>query len=61
MSTVEEIEKAIEQLEVQDQVKLLKDLPARLKISPEDLAWTKLAESAFEFWNNPDDAAYDNL
>jgi hypothetical protein len=61
MSTVEEIEKAIERLDVRQQVKLLKELPAHLKISPDDVAWLKLAESAFEFWNNPDDAAYDQL
>ena len=61
MSTVEEIEKAIERLDVRQQVKLLKELPAHLKISPDDVAWLKLAESAFDFWNNPDDAAYDQL
>jgi hypothetical protein len=22
----------------------------------DDLAWTRLAEPAFEFWNNPEDA-----
>jgi hypothetical protein len=61
MSTVEEIGKAIEQLQVTEQVRLLKELPEHLKISPDDVAWLKVAESTFEFWNNPDDAAYDNL
>ena len=61
MSTVEEIGKAIEGLGITEQVRLLKELPERLKISPDDVAWVKVAESAFEFWNNPDDAAYDNI
>jgi hypothetical protein len=61
MSTVEEIEKAIERLDVKDQIKLLRELPAHLKISPDDVAWLKLAESAFDFWDNPDDAIYDKL
>ena len=59
MSTVEEIEKAIERLDVKDQLKLLQELPEHLKIAPDDAAWAKLAESAFDFWENPDDAAYD--
>ncbi len=61
MSTVAEISEAIEKLDVRDQVKLLQTLPQHLKISPDDLAWSKLAEPAFEFWNNPEDAIYDKL
>ncbi len=61
MSTVEEIEKAIEKLDVKEQLKLLQELPAHLKISPDDVAWLKLAESAFGFWDNPEDAIYDKL
>jgi len=30
-------------------------------ISEEDLAWMRLAEPAFAFWDNPDDAVYDTL
>ncbi len=61
MSTVEEIEKAIERLNVADQARLLKELPEHLKIGPDAAAWLKLAEPAFEFWNNSDDATYDKL
>ena len=61
MSTVAEISEAIERLDVRDQVKLLQDLPHHLKIMPDDLAWSRLAEPAFEFWNNPEDAIYDKL
>ena len=49
MSSVQEIEDAIERLEVKQQMQLLHDLPAKLKISPEDLAALKNAESAFAF------------
>jgi len=61
MNTVAEISDAIEKLDVKEQVELLRILPAYLKISPDDLAWSRLAEPAFEFWNNPEDAIYDKL
>jgi len=61
MSTVEQIEEAIERLDVKGQVQLLRELPARLKIEPDNVAWLKLAELAFAFWDNPADAAYDEL
>ncbi len=50
-----------ERLDAPDQVQLLKELPAHLKIQPDDLAWLKAAEPAFEFWNNPEDGDYDRL
>ena len=61
MSTVGEISAAIDRLDVKEQVELLRILPQHLKISMDDLAWTRLAEPAFEFWNNPQDAIYDQL
>jgi len=61
MSTVSEITEAIERLDVREQVRLLGELPAHLKIKPEDLAWLKASESAFDFWDNPEDAVYDHL
>jgi len=48
-------------LDVKGQVQLLRELPAHLKIAPDDVAWLKLSEPAFAFWDNPDDAAYDAL
>jgi len=30
-------------------------------VSPEDLLWARLAESAFGFWDNPEDEIYDEL
>ena len=61
MSSVQEITEAIERLAVKDQVRLLQELPQHLKISPDDAGWPKLAEPAFKFWDNPDDAVYDTL
>jgi len=61
MSTVREISEAIEHLDVREQIRLLEDLPAHLKIQPDDVVWLKAAEPAFEFWNNPEDAVYDKL
>jgi hypothetical protein len=61
MSTVVEISAAIDKLDVKEQVELLRILPQHLKISADDLAWSRLAEPAFEFWNNPEDAIYDQL
>lgn len=61
MSTVAEITDAIEKLDVKDQVQFLQQLPNHLKISLEDAAWTRLAEPSFEFWENPEDAIYDQL
>jgi hypothetical protein len=61
MSTVQEIGEAIEHLNVRDQLRLLHDLPAHLKIQPDDVGWLKVTEPTFEFWNNPEDATYDQL
>lgn len=61
MSTIQELGEAIEQLDVPDQVRLLHELPTHLKIQPDNVAWLKAAESAFEFWNNAEDAIYDQL
>lgn len=61
MSTVLEITDAIEKLDIKGQVALLRELPQHLKISPEDLAWARVAEGSFDFWDNPEDAIYDHL
>jgi hypothetical protein len=61
MNTVAEISDAIEKLDVKEQVELLRTLPQHLKILPDDLAWSRPAEPAFEFWNNSEDAIYDQL
>jgi predicted DNA-binding antitoxin AbrB/MazE fold protein len=32
-----------------------------LRVLTEDLQWLKAAEKSFEFWDNEEDAVYDNL
>ena len=59
MSTGLEITDAIERLDVKAQVARLRERPRHLKISPEDLAWARVAEGSFDFWDNPEDAIYD--
>ena len=61
MSTVLEITDVIERLAIKAQVALLRELPQHLKISPEDLAWARVAEGSVDFWENPEDASYDQL
>jgi hypothetical protein len=61
VSTPQEITQAIEHLDMKQQVQLLEELPRHLKFSPDDIAWSRLAESAFSFWDNPEDAIYDKL
>jgi hypothetical protein len=59
--TVQEIAEAIEQLPVKEQVQLLNELPRHLKFSADDAVSPRLAEPAFAFWDNPEDAIYDTL
>ena len=59
--SLEDIERAIEQFPPDEQQRLLADMPRLLKLSRVDLALLKLAEPAFQFWENPDDAIYDTL
>ena len=59
--SLEDVEQAIEQFAPEEQQRLLVELPKLLKISDTDLAYLKLAEPSFLFWENPDDAIYDTL
>ena len=59
--SLQAVEHAIEQFPAQEQQKLLAELPRLLKISKGELAYLKLAEPSFQFWENPDDAIYDTL
>ncbi|HEY5041916.1 MAG TPA: hypothetical protein VIK53_07920 [Verrucomicrobiae bacterium] len=65
MSTVAEINEAIEKLDVADQVQLLQNLPQHLKIQPGDPAWLKLAtalpdEQFARCYEDNDWAAFEN-
>ena len=57
--TLKNIEGAVRKLKPEAQRKFLRDLPALLRISPEDLARLKAAEKSFDFSDNPEDADYD--
>lgn len=60
-STLKEIEKAIKKLRPDEQQQLLASLLKMLDISPEDVALLDAAESAFSFWDNPEDSIHDSL
>jgi hypothetical protein len=59
--TLKMLEKAVRSLKLEEQRKLLSDLPSLLRLSPEDVLRLKAAEQSFAFWNNPEDDVYDRL
>jgi len=61
MTTIQEIEKAIELLPLADRLRLYRDLPHLIGRDPEDLEWQRPAVEEFFKDDSPDDAAYDNL
>ncbi len=58
---VKEVAEAIEEFSSEDRQQLLSILPKLLGISAEDFGWLKLSESVFAFWENEEDAIYDEL
>jgi len=58
---VRRVIQAIAKFTTEEQRAFLSSLPQVLKIPWEDILWLKLAESAFAFWNNEEDAIYDTL
>jgi hypothetical protein len=61
MGTIAEISSSIDSPDAKEQVGLLRILPQHLKIPLDDLAWAKPSETSFEFWDNPEDAVYDQM
>ena len=59
--SLQEIEEAIQHFPPDEQRRLLAELPRLLSISGGDLAYLKLSEPSFQFWENPDDTIYDRL
>jgi hypothetical protein len=51
----------VQEFEAEEREQFLSLLPRLLGISLEDYGWLKLAESSFEFWDNEEDAIYDQL
>jgi hypothetical protein len=61
MSTVQEIEKAIEALPLADRLRIYHDLPQLIGRDMEDLDWQRLALERFFQDDSPDDEAYDGV
>ncbi len=59
--SLKEVENAVEQFDQQEQQHLLSKLLSLMSIPLEDIALLKVAESSFDFWDNPEDAVYDSL
>ena len=58
---IDKIFDEIKSLSQEEQREFLTLLPKALTVTPEDLLWVRLAESAFALWDNPDDQIYDEL
>ncbi len=61
MSTLQEIEKAIETLPLPERLRLYKDMPQLIGRSVEDLDWQRLALENFFQDDSPDDRVYDQV
>ncbi len=61
MTTVQEIEKAIEALPLADQLRLYRDLPQLIGRDPEDLERQRLAIEEFFKDDAADDVSYDGI
>jgi len=61
MSTVQQIEKAIEALPLADRLRIYRDLPQLIGRDMEDLDWQRLALERFFQDDSPDDGAYDGV
>lgn len=61
MTTIHEIEKAIELLPLADQLRLYRDLPHLIGRDPEDLEWQRLAIEEFFKDDSADDDTYDSI
>lgn len=57
---VEELARDIEQLSEEDRRELLRRI-ARLDLTEDELDWLRLSEPSFDFWDNEEDAVYDEL
>lgn len=58
--TLTQIEQSLRRARPAQQQRFIAALP-QLLLSLETLSLLKNAESSFEFWNNPEDAVYDEL
>ncbi len=56
---LDELTEQIARLSPEELRQLLRRLRKMTSLSDEDLDWMRAAEKSFAFWDNPDDAAYD--
>jgi hypothetical protein len=61
MSTLQEIEQAIETLPLQERLRLYKDMPQLIGRDVENLDWQRLAIEEFFQDDSPDDQVYDQV
>ncbi len=61
VSTIQEIEKAIEQLPWPQRLKVYRDLPDLIGRTPEDLDWQRAGLEKFFTDDSPEDNVYDSL
>lgn len=61
MSTVREIEAAIENLPLPERLQLYKDMPQLIGRSAEDLDWQRLGLENFFQDDSPNDKVYDSI
>ena len=61
MSTLSEIEKAIETLSLSERLQLYRDMPQLIGRDVEDLDWQRLAIENFFEDDSPDDRVYDQV
>ncbi len=65
MTTIQEIEKAIEALPLADQLRLFSDFPGLIGRSPDEIDWQRLAVEEFfkddSLDDSLDDSVYDTL
>ena len=61
MSTVQEIEQAIETLPFAERLRLYKDMPELIGRDVEDIDWQRAALERFFEDDSPDDEAYDRV
>lgn len=59
--SLKDLTDAVAHLNQQEQRTLLSKLLSLQKISLDDLTLLKVSESSFDFWDNPEDAIYDDL
>jgi len=61
LANLKDVEDAIKLFSIEEKQQLLSDLPKLLQLNAEEVDLLKLAESAFQFWDNSDDSIYDSL